>query len=71
MQWGCPVLTAENFDARTMALALPRILIEQINVLPIQVVGGRVLYVGFPERPVAAASFALERMSGLHVESDH
>ena len=69
MQWQCPVLGLAGFDAARMALAMPATLRELCRVAPLRVAGGRILYLAFDEKVDAAAAFALERMSGLTVES--
>lgn len=69
MQWKCPVLGLGGFDGAKMALAMPSGLRAQCAVAPLRVAGGRILYVAFDENVDAAAAFALERMSGLSVES--
>ncbi len=69
MQWHCPVLGLAGFDAKRMALALPPALRTLCSVAPLRVAGGRILYLAFDETVDAAAAFALERMSGLKVES--
>jgi len=69
MQWQCPVLGTAGFDPVRMALAMPVRLRELCGVLPLRVAGGRILYAAFDENVDAAAAFALERMSGLRVES--
>jgi len=69
MQWGCPALTMEGFNAEAMALAVPKILMETLGVVPVRVAAGRMLYLAFADRLDAAAAFAIERMSGLKVQS--
>lgn len=69
LQWQCPVLTTEGFDPLRMALSVPRVLIEQSGIVPLKVVGNRMLYVGFNDHMDAAACFAIERMSGVKVHS--
>jgi hypothetical protein len=68
LQWGCPVLSTDGFAPRAMALAAPRLLIEQTGVLPLCAAGSR-LYLAFAEQHSASAAFAVERMSSLKVES--
>jgi hypothetical protein len=68
-QWGCPVLRVEGSDVEAMALVAPKLLVERLGMVPLRVAGERVLYLAFADRPDAAAAFALERMSGLKVES--
>ena len=69
MQWRCPVLGVAGFDPVKMAVAMPAALRELCGVLPLRVAGGTILYAAFDENVDAAAAFALERMSGLRVES--
>lgn len=69
MQWQCPVLGLSGFDGARMALAMPAVLRERCRAVPLRVAGGRILYLAFDENVDAAAAFALERMSGLRVES--
>ncbi len=69
VQWSCPVLTTEGFDARAMALAAPRVLVEAMRLVPLRIASEKILYVGFEDRMDASAGLALERMSGLKVES--
>jgi hypothetical protein len=40
-----------------------------LGLVPLRIVGGRVLYLAFADRLDAAAAFAIERMSGLKVQS--
>ena len=69
MQWGCPVLTTEKLSPEAMALVMPKIFIESFRLLPLQVAGSRILYLGFADRLDASAAFATERMTELKVES--
>ena len=69
MQWGCPVLTIEDFSPEAMALVMPKLFIEKFGVLPLRVAGSRILYLGFSDRLDASAAFATEQMTELKVES--
>jgi hypothetical protein len=69
LQWGCPTLTAEGFDPAAMALAVPRLLLEQLGILPLRIAASRILYLAFADQLDAAAAFAMERMSALKVQS--
>jgi hypothetical protein len=69
VQWGCPVLPMEGFDPERMALAAPRLLVEQLGMVPLRMAGKRTLQLAFAERLDASAALALEHMSGLKVES--
>jgi len=68
MQWGCPVVSVDGFIPNAMALAVPRLLVERLGMLPLRIAGERILYLAFAGQPDASAAFALERMSGLKVE---
>ncbi|HEY0163136.1 MAG TPA: hypothetical protein VGB69_10690 [Edaphobacter sp.] len=69
MQWSRPVLSAGGFSPRLMALVAPRPFLAQSGLLPLRVAGSSILYVGFEDRLDASSVLALERMSGLKVES--
>jgi hypothetical protein len=69
MQWGCPVLTTEEFSPENMALVMPRVFVEEFGILPLRVAGSRILYLGFADRLDASAAFAIEQMTELKVES--
>ena len=69
LQSSCPVLSIEGFDARTMALCMTRVLVESLRLVPLRIASGRLLYLGFEDRMDASAAMAVERMSGLKVES--
>ncbi len=68
-QWSCPVLPMDNFLPSSMALVLPRILLEEFELLPLCVAASQLLYLAFHDRMDASAAFAIEQMSGLRVES--
>jgi hypothetical protein len=68
MQWNCPVLSVEGFDPEPMALLAPRVLIERLGMLPLRVVKDR-MYLAFEDRLDASAALAMQRMSGIKVES--
>jgi hypothetical protein len=68
-QWNCPVLSLEGAWPEAMALALPRVFLEEYGMVPLRVAGKKLLYVGYQDSLDAAASFALERMTGLRTES--
>lgn len=68
-QWSCPVLTTEGFTPEAMALALPRLFIEEYGIMPLRIAASKILYVGFADRLDASSAFAVERMSGLRTES--
>ncbi len=69
MQWGCPVLTTEGFSPALMALVMPKMFIEQFEVMPLRVAGSRILYLGSSNRLDASVAFAVEQMTEMKVES--
>ena len=69
LQWSCPVLGLEFHRPEAMAALLPRLFVEALGALPLRVAAGRILYLGFEDRPDPALAFALERVTGLRVES--
>jgi hypothetical protein len=69
LQWQSPVLSVAGFDPAAMALTVPKELIDRTGVVPLRIASGRILYLGWEDRPDASAAFAIARMSGLRVES--
>ena len=69
LQWSCPVLSAAFQDPETLAPLMPRLFIDAFGAVPLRMAAGKILYVGFEERLDAVLALALERMSGLRVES--
>lgn len=69
LQWSCPVLPLDFHDVAGLAPAMPRLFLDAYGALPIRVAAGRVLYLGFEESLDAVLALAVERMTGLRVES--
>jgi hypothetical protein len=69
LQWSCPVLPLEFHDPEGMSPVLPRLFVDAFGALPLRVAAGKLVYLGFEDRLDAALALALERMSGLQVES--
>ena len=69
MQWSRPVIAVDRFEPERMACLVPRYFIASLGLLPVRVAGESILYVGFEEQIDTAAAFAVERMTGLRVES--
>jgi len=69
VQWNCPVLSLDGFSPSAMALVMPPPLADELGLLPVRVAGKRLLYLAFEGSLNAAAALAVERMSGLPVES--
>jgi hypothetical protein len=69
LQWSCPVLPLEFHDPDALSALVPRLFIDAFGALPLRVAAGKLLYLGFEDRLDQALALALERMSGLRVES--
>jgi hypothetical protein len=69
LQWSCPVLGTEFHDTEGMTAAMPRFFADAFGALPLRVAAGRILYMGFEGRPDPVLALAVERMTGLRVES--
>lgn len=69
VQWNCPVLSLEGFSPAAMALVMPPPLAVELDVVPVRTAGKRLLYLAFEGSMNAAGALAVERMSGLPVES--
>jgi hypothetical protein len=48
---------------------VPRLFVDAFGALPLRVAAGRLLYLGFEDRLDPVVALAVERMSGLRVES--
>ena len=69
LQWSCPVLPMEFHDAEALTALVPRLFVDAFGALPLRVAAGRLLYLGFEERLDPVLALAIERMTGLRVES--
>jgi len=69
LQWSCPVLPLEFHDAEALTALLPRLFVDAFGALPLRVAAGKLLYLGFEDRLDPVLALAIERMTGLRVES--
>jgi hypothetical protein len=69
LQWSCPVLPMEFHDAEALTALVPRLFVDAFGALPLRLAAGRFLYLGFEERLDPVLALAVERMSGLRVQS--
>ena len=69
LQWSCPVMPMEFHDAEALAVLVPRLFVDAFGALPLRVTAGQILYLGFEDRLDPILALAVERMSGLRVES--
>ena len=69
LQWSCPVLALAFNDPEALTVLLPRLFVDAFGALPLRVAAGRLLYLGFEDRLDPVLALAIERMTGLRVES--
>jgi hypothetical protein len=69
LQWSCPVLPMELYDAEALTVLVPRLFVDAFGALPLRVAAGKLLYLGFEDRLDPVLALAVERMTGLRVES--
>jgi hypothetical protein len=69
LQWSCPVLPIEYHDAEALTALVPRLFVDAFGALPLRVAAGKLLYLGFEDRLDTVLALAVERMTGLRVES--
>jgi hypothetical protein len=63
------VLPLEFHDAEALTALMPRLFADAFGALPLRVAAGKLLYLGFEERLDPVLALAVERMTGLRVES--
>ncbi len=54
---------------RTLTVLLPRLFVDAFGALPLRVAAGKLLYLGFEDRLDPVMALAIQRMTGLRVES--
>jgi len=69
LQWSCPVIPLEFHSTEALATLVPRLFVDAFGALPLRVSAGKLLYLGFEDRLDRILALAVERMSGLRVES--
>ncbi len=69
LQWSCPVLGLELSRPEALAALVPRLFVDAFGALPLRVAAGRILYLGFEDRPDPALALAVGRITGLQAES--
>ena len=69
LQWSCPVMPMEFHDAEALTVLLPRLFVDAFGALPLRVAAGKLIYMGFEDRLDPVLALAIERMTGLRVES--
>ena len=69
LQWSCPVLPLELQDADALSSLVPRLFVDAFGALPLRIAAGKLLYLGFEDRLDPVLALAIERITGLRVES--
>jgi Type II secretion system (T2SS), protein E, N-terminal domain len=69
LQWSCPVLAVDPAEVLGLTALVPRLFVDAFGALPLRVAAGRILYLGFEDRLDPGLALALERVTGLRVES--
>jgi hypothetical protein len=69
LQWSCPVLGLEAHVPEALTAVLPRLFVDAFGCLPLRIAAGKIAYLGFESRLDPALALAVERMTGLRVES--
>ena len=69
LQWSSPVLGMDLHNPEGLTALVPRLFMDAFGALPLRIAAGRILYLGFEDRLDPALALALERITGLHVES--
>lgn len=69
LQWSCPVFSLESCSPESLAALLPRLFVDAFGALPLRLAAEKILYLGFEDRLDPALALAVERMTGLRVES--
>jgi len=69
LQWSCPVLPLETHDAAGLTAVMPQLFVDAFGALPLRVASGPLLYLGFEQSLDPVLALAVERMTGLRVES--
>jgi hypothetical protein len=69
LQWSCPVLPFELHDSSALTSLVPRLFVDAFGAVPLRVAAGKLLYLGFEDRLDPVLALAIERITGLRVES--
>ena len=69
LQWSCPLLGMEFANPEGLTSLVPRLFVDAFGALPLRVAAGKLLYLGFTDRPDASLALAIGHITGLRVES--
>lgn len=69
LQWSCPVFSLKRHQGGLPVTVVPRILCETFGFVALRISSSGVLYLAFEDRIDHSLTLAVERMTGLAVES--
>ncbi|MGC2163098.1 MAG: hypothetical protein WA634_14390 [Silvibacterium sp.] len=69
LQWSCPVFSLEKHGSGLPVTVIPRLLPESFGFVPLRLTSSGMLYLAFEDRIDHSLALAIERMTGLRVES--
>jgi hypothetical protein len=69
LQWSCPVFSLEKHGSAPPVTVIPRLLPESFGFVPLRLTASGLLYLAFEDRIDHSISLAIERLTGLRVES--
>jgi len=69
LQWNCPVFSLEKHGSGLPVAIVPRLLTESFGFVPLRLTATGILYLAFEDRIDHSLTLAIERITGLRVES--
>lgn len=69
LQWSCPVFSLEKHGGGPPVTSVPRLLSESFGFVPLRRAASGILYLAFEDRMDHSLTLAIERVTGLRVES--
>jgi hypothetical protein len=69
LQWSCPVFSLEKHGGGPLVTIVPRLLSESFGFVPLRRASSGILYLAFEDRIDHSLTLAIERVTGLRVES--
>jgi hypothetical protein len=69
VQWSCPVFSLDGCGDEGLAALVPRLFVDAFGALPLRLAAGKLLYLGFEDRPDPVLALAIARMHGIRVEA--
>lgn len=69
LQWSCPVFSLDKHGSGLPVTLVPRILADGFGIVPLRLTQSGLLFLAFEDRIDHSLTLAVERMTGLRVES--